>query len=267
MEVIDLQVLEVVGLVHRLEELAAQAGVGGHGAAGVEEDHDLHVVDTGTVELQAQVACVVAGLADGTLQVEHVHGAVLAGGHLTQTTEGQLEGPLIQHVVLTEVLELTLTGHLEGMAMLALAAHTDTRGGVAGVAHGGGAAGADPVLAAVVALVLFLQALLQQLPELFQVQGGAGVHLVLVVFLHVLGVVEPLHQLVGHVLNVLDPVKVLQEDLVELVKVCLGLHQNGPADVVELQKAVAAESPLQGLHEGEPLVHGHHQTPCTQEVE
>ena len=38
--------------------------------------------------------------------------------------------------------------------MAALASHPDARGGVARVAHGGGAAGADPVLAAVVALVL-----------------------------------------------------------------------------------------------------------------
>ena len=78
---------------------------------------------------------------------------------------------------------------------------------------------------------------------------------------------EPVHELVGNVFHVLDPVEVLQEDLVELVEVGLGLHQDGPADIVELQEAVTAESPLQGLHEGEPLVHGHLQTPRAQEVE
>lgn len=125
MEVENFQVLEVVGPVHRLEELAAQAGVGGHGPAGVEEDHDLNVVGPGPVELQLEVTGVVAGLVDGPVQVEHVHGAVLAGGHLAQAAEGQLEGPLVQHVVLPEVPEVPLAGHLEGVAVLALASHPD----------------------------------------------------------------------------------------------------------------------------------------------
>ena len=166
MEVIDPQVLKIVGPVHRLEELAAQLGIGGHGAPGVEEQHHLHVVGPGPVELQLEIAGVVAGLVDGPLQVQHVHGALLAGGELPQAAEGQLEGALIQSAVFPEVPKIALPGHLQGVAVLALAAHPDARGGVAGVAQGGGAAGAHPVLAAVVALVLFLEAFLQHLPQL-----------------------------------------------------------------------------------------------------
>lgn len=190
-------------------------------------------------------------------QVQHIHGAVLAGGHLPQAAEGQLERPLVEHVVLAEVLKLPLPGHLQGVAVLALAPHADAGGGVAGVAHGGGTAGAHPVLAAVVALVLLLEPLLQHLAELFQVVGGAGVYLVLVVFFHVLGVMEPVHELLGDVLDVLDAVEIIQENFIELVKVGLGLDQNGPADIVKLQQAVAAQAPLQGLHQRQPLVHGH----------
>ena len=102
-----------------------------------------------------------------------------------------------------------------------------------------------------------LQALLQHLAELVQVEGGAGVHLVLVVLFHVLGVVEPVHEFLGDVLDVLDAVEVVQKDLVELVKVGLGLYQDGPADVVELQQAVPAQALFQGIHQGEPFVHGH----------
>lgn len=79
----------------------------------------------------------------------------------------------------------------------------------------------------------------------FQVIGGAGVYLVLVVFFHVLGVMEPVHELLGDVLDVLDAVEIIQENFIELVKVGLGLDQNGPADIVKLQQAVAAQAPLQ----------------------
>ena len=130
-EVEDFQVLKVVGPVHRLEELAAQTGIGGHGPAGVEEDHDFNVIGPGPVKLQLEIAGVVAGLVDGPVQVEHVHGPVLAGGHLAQAAEGQLEGPLVQHVVLSEVPEVPLPGHLEGVAVLALAPHPNAGGGVA----------------------------------------------------------------------------------------------------------------------------------------
>ena len=134
------------------------------------------------------------------------------------------------------------------------------------MAHGGGTPGAHPVLAAVVALVLLLKALLQHLAELFQVVGGAGVHLVLVVFLHVLGVMEPVHELLGDVLDMLNPVEIVQENLVELVKVGLGFDEDGPAEIVELQQTVPAQPLLQGVHQGQPFVHGHVQPPCAHEV-
>lgn len=91
----------------------------------------------------------------------------------------------------------------------------------------------------------------------FQVVGGAGVHLVLVVFLHVLGVMEPVHELLGDVLDMLNPVEIVQENLVELVKVGLGFDEDGPAEIVELQQTVPAQPLLQGVHQGQPFVHGH----------
>ena len=66
------------------------------------KDHDFNVIGPGPVKLQLEIAGVVAGLVDGPVQVEHVHGPVLAGGHLAQAAEGQLEGPLVQHVVLSK---------------------------------------------------------------------------------------------------------------------------------------------------------------------
>src|SRR6185369_4997767 len=66
-----------------------------------------------------------------------------------------------------EVLKLALLPHLDRSAVAAWPADPDSFGIVAAMAERRGAAGADPFVAALVAPLLFLQAVLQRLHNLF----------------------------------------------------------------------------------------------------
>lgn len=69
-------------------------------------------------------------------------------------SEGHLELPDAQHIVLPEILERPLTGHSQGGTAHGLAAHPDGVGVGAGVVEGGDAVGAHVVVAAVAARVV-----------------------------------------------------------------------------------------------------------------
>ena len=133
----------------------------------------------------------------------------------------------------------SLSRDLKGAAVDALAADADALRAVAGVAEVGVAARADPVRAAVVLLLLFLETLLKHLENLvdalFRIAllAQKGAELLKRVF----RVVEPVHQLVrqqllgeGHVLEI------LQKRGVKLVIVRLALDEHGAAEVVKARQ-------------------------------
>ena len=132
-------------------------------------------------------------------------------------------------------------------------------GGVVAVgAVGRRAAGADPLLAALVAALLLLEALLQLLHDLVPAAERLDLGLLLVRQIELGHRAQPLLrdlrlQRLAHQLEALEDVA---EHLVELVEVALVLHQRGAGEIVEVLDAAIGQVRLHRLHQGEVLLQG-----------
>ena len=161
---------------------------------------------------------------------------------------------------------MPLSGHLQGAAVPPFPADADAAGIVAAVPEGGGAAGADPVGASVVALGLFAQTLLEHPADLVDVQtemgerGGVILH-------RVDGGAEPVLQLCGQLVEGPDVPEIFEEHLVELVKIRLGVHQHCPGELIEACQGRAVKPHRQAAQERLPLLHGHLEAPQAQKIE
>ena len=191
-------------------------------------------------------------------------------GILPQQAESHLELADVERIVAAKIAVLSLSRDLKGAAVDALAADADALRAVAGVAEVGVAARADPVRAAVVLLLLFLEAFFKHLQDfvdaLFRIALRAQE---LAEFLHCGGrVVEPVHQLVrqqllgeGHVLEI------LQKRGVKLVVIRLALDEHSAAEVIKTRQRRAVQTERQTLHERHPLVEADLEAALTQKVE
>ena len=194
---------------------------------------------------------------------------------MTQATEGHLELPDVQHIVVPEVPVRPLTGHPQGGTILADTAYADAVGVVAVVAEGRDAVGADPVVAAVVLAAL----LLEPLPEHpFDLLLGAVEHLFGHVvpgepFVEHLGVVEPVEQLLSDLRADLTGgsmdfgvVEVFGKGLLEPVVVGLRLAQGGQSQLIEAVHGRIVEAVVETFQEGQPLVGGDIQAVGAQQI-
>lgn len=105
--------------------------------------------------------------ADGRVHIELVGRAFPR--EAAQTAQRHLDIPGAEFDRIVQIPELALLPHLDGALVLAFAADAHTRRIVAVIAEGGGAAGADPFIAALMAMFLFLQTLLERLHNLVPV--------------------------------------------------------------------------------------------------
>ena len=269
MEIIGVELLEVIGFGGRLEQHAAKTGIVVHGPAGVHQQQDLHRVLPGVFVLDLQKAAVLAGVMDGAVDIQFLLGALGLNGQLPQQAEGHLELAGVQLVVLAEIPKLPLSGYKHGGVVAALAADADAMGAPTAVAPGGVALGANPVVAAVVLLLLLLEPLFQQIQELLQrlLRKVLGPQLFDGQSQVIAWVVQPVQQLLrqfaleGHVLEK------LQEHLVEAVVLRLVLDDDGPAQLVKARQGGVVQPLLHGLQQRQPLVQGHVQPPAAQQVE
>ena len=146
--------------------------------------------------------------------------------------QSHLELAGVQGVVPAKIPELSLPRHPEGPFIHALTAHPDALGRQAGIAEGGHAVGAHPVVAAVVLLLLLLHALFQHALNFFLAEPHVFQGLLLVpvgVVLEHVRPVEPVHQLLRHLLLKGHVLEVLEKTAVEAVEIRLALHQKRPA--------------------------------------
>ena len=126
---------------------------------------------------------------------------------------------------------------------------------VAMCAEGRGARGADPLVAALVAFLLLLQALLQRLHQLLEAAQGLDFRHLLR-GKHLLGeLLEPFLRDFSRLLfrDEIQPVEALAEDLIELVDVLLVLHQGRAGEVVELVHPIAGDVLLHRFQQGQVL--------------
>ena len=115
---------------------------------------------------------------------------------------------------------------------------------------------ADPLGAAVMLGILFLESLLHLLEELLKL-------LILKYLLHVLGEIimeillglkQPLHNLVRHGSLVGHALEDLNKGLVELIELHLRLYHYGARQMIKPRKALVVQSFLECLHQGHPLI-------------
>ncbi len=182
--------------------------------------------------------------------------------------QGHLELAGVQGVVPPEIPEAALARHPEGPLALALAPHPDAVGAHARVAEDGHAVGAYPVVAAVVLLPLLVHPLSEHLFDLCVGQQLIELGLLLVIPAHQsIGAVQPVQQLLGHLLLEGHVLEVLQESPVKAVEVGLRLHQQCPAQVVKASEAGPLQPLVQGFHQSHPLGEGDLQAAAAQQIE
>src|SRR5690606_38744197 len=93
--------------------------------------------------------------ADGFVQVQLIRRAF--AGETAQAAQRHLDIAGAQFPAVVEILELALFPDLDGALVAAFAADADAFGIIAAMAEGGRAAGADPLVAALMAGLLFFE--------------------------------------------------------------------------------------------------------------
>ena len=230
MEVEEFEVLEFGR--GRAEQFLGHLDEGIHRPADVEEQQQLdRIVPFGP---HADVEPALLGRAlDRRIEVELVGGAF--AGKAAQAPQGHLDVARAQFLGVVEVLELALFPHLDRTLVLAFPADPHAFGVVARIAEGRCPARADPLVAALVAFFLFLEALLERLHDLVPVAQGLDL-LHLLFGQELLGNrLQPVFGDIHGVLPVIaeDALEDFLEHLVEPVDQPFVLHEGRPAEVVE----------------------------------
>ncbi len=229
-EVVELQVLQL-GL-DGAEQLLDALDVFVHGAAHIHQQQHLHVVVALGHHPDVQPAGVGGGGSDGVGQIQLQ--VVPLARELAQAPQRDLDVARAQLLRVVVVLVGALVPHLHGALVLAGAADADALRVVAAVAEGAGAAGADPLVAAFVALLLLFQAFLERFHQLVPAHLlDGGLLLGRQLFLEHLA--QPVGgDFLGEVGQHLDALEVGGEGAVELVEVLLVLDQRGAGQVIEV---------------------------------
>ena len=222
MEVEILHVLEL-GL-RRREHFLAQLHVVVHRAADVEQQEHLYRVAPLGAHVDVEVG-LLRCRADGVLEVEFFRRAL--SREFSQAPQRNLDVARAELDRIVEVLVFALVPDLDRAAVArALLADADALGIEPVGPERGRAAGADPLVAALVALLLLLKALFQRLHELFPAAEGLDHFLFFVAQVEFGLLKQPLERdLRLDARNCLDPVPEFGESAVELVEIRLVLDQ------------------------------------------
>ena len=170
-KVVEVEIFQVLELgAGGGEQLLADLDVRVHGAAHVQEQQDFYRVVTLGHHLDIQQPGIAGGGADSVIEVQFFGGA--GAGELAQPAQGDLDVAGADLDGIVEILVVAFFPDLDRFLVLAVGTDPDTLRVIALLAEGRGAAGADPLVAALVALFLFLEALLEFLDQLFQATQG-----------------------------------------------------------------------------------------------
>ena len=263
-----MQLLKGVGLGGSLEQGAAEVRVVVHRSAAVDQKQDLDGVSPGIPVADLQQSRPVAGVTDRPLHIQHLFRIADLCGKLPQQAEGHLELAGVQGGILAEVPEPALSRHRQRRPAPALAAHPEAVGPPSGISKDGAALGPDPVIAAVVLLGLFPEALFQHLQDLLQglvlsaaapqfLQGAPEV---------LRRVIEPVHQFPGQLSLPRHIPEELQKHLVKAVIFRLTVQQHRPAELVKSRERGAMQPLLHALQQRQPLVEGDVQSSLAKQV-
>src|SRR5690606_34617231 len=246
-EVVELEVLELGS--RRGKELLGLLDVVVHRAADVEQHQHLDRVVALRDHLDVEIARVSRRRGDGVVEVELFLGAF--AGELAQPAQRDLDVARAQLDAVVVVAVGALLPHLDRGAVAGRrSADADALGVVAAIAERRGSVGAQPLVAALVALLLLLEDLAQPLHQLVEAAQGLDRGLLLggELALH-----HPPEPLLGDVERELgdrfDALEVGAERAVELVEVALVLDERGLREMVEVVDRRGDDLALHGFEQ------------------
>ena len=234
-EVVEIEILEVLELgLAGAEQLLADLHVRIHAAADVEEQQHLHRVVPLRHHLDVEPARIARRRVDRVGQVEDVGGALAR--EPAQPAQRQLDVADAQLELVIEVGVFALLPHLHRALAAALAADAHAFRVVAGIAERRGAAGADPLAAALVALFLLGEALFEGFHQLVPAAHRLDLLAVFLGQVQLGHLLEPVqrHLAVDLAHCVLHALEVRGEGAVEAVVVGFVLHQRRARQEVEV---------------------------------
>ena len=175
----------------------------------------------------------------------------------------------IQRIVLTEITEFPFSRNLKSSSSAALAADTDASGAETAVAEYGNAARADPVAAAVMLLLLFLQTFQKHFLDLLLgkslvLHGSCHIEILAGFFL---GIFQPVHQLFGDLIRKFHILEKFQKSRIEFIKIRFAFYQNASAEIIEACKGGMMQSHIQCFDKGHPFIQRNVQSSCTGQIE
>ena len=164
----------------------------------------------------------------------------------------------IKHLVFAEILEMTFTGNSEGSLMLTFAADSYSVGAFAAVAENRHTACAYPIFSAVMLAVLLGNSLTQHLfyTLVVKLKVLSG-YLLVIVSRCFLRLVQPVHKLLGNILQKIYILEKFQKCTVELIKLAFGLNKNASAKIIKFRERGVSHAFVQSLIKRHPLGHGH----------
>ena len=254
-EVVEVEVLQVLELpAGGGEELLAHLHVVVHRAADVEEQQHLHRVVPLRDHADVEQAAVAGRGADGVVEVELLRRPLAR--EAPELPQGHLHVPGADLHRVVEVPELPAVPDLDGAPVARLVLPDAHPLGVVAVGPERRLPGRpDPLVAALVPPLLLLQALLQLLHQLVEAAHRLDERLLLLAEPQLRLPAEPfLRDLsMQGVEQLLHPLEVRPEALVEAVEVPLVLHERRPREVVEVVHAQHRDPPLKRLEQGQVL--------------
>src|SRR5581483_4455320 len=253
-EVVRLEVAEPALLVERGEKLAHRLVERLHRPAYVHQEKEPDVVPARGAEDELDLAGVPARLVDRLVEVELRR--LAAARELPHAADRDPELTDVERLVGPVVDEPPLLGDLHRRAALRRPPDADAGRVDAAVPERRPTAGADPPIAAVVALGLLLERLEEAAHELVGGKVLERGELLRRQLRERLRVLQPVEELLGHVVaeRALDALEDAEEDAVERVEVRLALHEAGAGEVVEAEQARAVEALLERFEECAPLL-------------
>ena len=245
--VVEVEVLEVPELAAGgREQFLADAHVLVHRPAHVQQEQHLDGIAPLGDQLQVQPSGVARGGGDGPVEVEFVCRTLAR--EFPQPAQGQLQvaGTQLHRVV--EITVLAAVPDLDGAPLaLALRPDADPLRVVAARAERRSAAGADPLAAALVALLLLLEAFAQGLEEFLPAAQRLDLRALLLAEHPLRHQLQPVCRQLGDdaLEELLGAGEMLRERAVETVEKTFVLHQGQAGEVVELLGRAEAHPRLQ----------------------
>ncbi len=259
-EIVEVEVLEVLELAARGgEEFLADAHVVVHRAADVEEQQDFHGIVPLGDHADVEQPRAPRGRIDRRIEVELQVGALAR--KTPQPPQRQLDVARAEQDGVVEVRELAPVPDLDRAPVArALLADAHAFRVVAVGAERRGAAGADPLAAALVAPLLLLQAPAQGLHQRVPAPERLDLRLLLVGELQSQAPAQPVGGDLGgeqRLDGLFGALEVRGERAVETVVVALVLDQHGAREPVELVHRQADQPRLERLEQRQELGNGH----------